>query len=137
VLTGILAGLFVNFFSLGADTFNLVSNSQEINQNRRIILERVGREIRQAGSITITSSTDITFSFDVDYDGADEAVRYYLSGNELHKTIDASGDTVVLENVNSLSFSGNSSRIVVLITILKDGQSSTIETSFLRRQSLS
>lgn len=136
VLTGILAGIFVNFFSLGTDTFNLVEKNQEINQNVRLVLERMGRQIRQAGSLTLTSTTDITFAYDVDDDGADETVRYFLSGDEMHSTIDGSTDTLILEHVSSLSFSGDSRRIVVFLTVTTDGQSLSIETSFLRRQSL-
>jgi prepilin-type N-terminal cleavage/methylation domain-containing protein len=137
VITGILAGIFVNFFALGTDTFNAVEKNQGTNQNGRIVLLRMGKEIKQAASLTITSATDINFSYDVDDDGADEVVRYFLSGDELHKTIDGANDTLMLEDVSSLSFTGNGSRIVIAFTIAAGGQSTTLETSFLRRKSLS
>jgi prepilin-type N-terminal cleavage/methylation domain-containing protein len=136
-ITGILAGVFVNFFSLGAETFSLVANSQEVNQNKRIVLERMGREIRQAGSLTITSTTDIVFSADIDETGIDEAIRYFLSGTDLHRTVDGAGDTIMLNNVDTITFSGNGNRVVIFLEISSGGVTSSIQTSFLRRRSLS
>ncbi len=136
VITGILAGLFVNFFSLGADTFNLVSNSQDTNQNFRIILERMGQEVREAVKMSINSGTDINILADIDEDGVYEDVRYFLSGVDLHKTIDGSGDSVLLENVK-VDFSGDTSRVTVYFYTSSNDVTSQIQTSFLRRPSLS
>ena len=137
LISGILAGLLADFFSLGAGTYRLVSDSHGLIQDRRILLEHMGREIRQAGSMSIKGSTDLTFTFDIDNDGTDETIRYYLSGSQLHKTVDGTGDTVVLDNISSIMFSGSSSLITIKITTGTGDISTTIQTGFLRRQSLS
>jgi prepilin-type N-terminal cleavage/methylation domain-containing protein len=136
VITGILAGLFVNFFSIGANTFNLVSSSQDANQNFRIILERMGREVREAAKMSINSGTDFILVADIDEDGVYEYVRYFISGSDLHKTIDGSDDSVLLENIK-VNFSGDTSRVTVYFYTSSNDVTLQIQTSFLRRPSLS
>jgi len=136
VITGILAGVFVNLFSLGAKTFNLVEKGQETNQNKRIVLERMGREIRSAVKLSINSSTDLVLVADIDEDGKYEEVRYLISGDDLYKTIDNTEKSIVLENAK-IDFTGDSNRVVIYLAVSSDGAASSIRTSFTRRQSLS
>ena len=137
VISTILAGILANFFSLGANTYNLISDSQDLIQDRRIVLQRMSREVRQAGSLTIANSTDINFTYDIDEDGINETVRYFLSGSELHKTIDGTSDMVVLDRITSFAFSGSGSRLTVTVTTQQQDTTTTLQTDFLRRQSLS
>jgi len=137
VLTGILATFFVQFFALGTDIFSLVVDSQDANQNKRVAVERMAREIRHADSLNITGLTDINITVDVDDDGDTELVRYFVSGGDLHKTVDGASATVVLENV-TVSFTGSASRVVVAIDIVHgSGYTSRIRTGLLRRRSMS
>ncbi len=136
VISTILAGILANFFSLGANTYNLISNSQDLIQDRRIVFQRMSREIRQAENLTVANSTDINFTFDIDGDGLNETVRYFLSGSELHKTINGTGNMVVLDSITALSFSGSGSLITLTVTTHKQDATTTMQTGFLRRQSL-
>ena len=136
LITGILSGVFVNLFSLGARTFCLVEKGQEANQNKRIVLERMGREIRNSLKLAISSSTDLVLVADIDDDGKYEEVRYLISGGDLYKTIDNTEKFVVLENAK-IDFTGDSNRVVIYLSVSSDGAASSIRACFTRRQSLS
>ncbi len=135
LLASILAGIFVNFFSLGTDIFYRMYSSQDVKQIKRLIINRMGYEIRQADELTINSATDLSFSSDIDSDGVAEQVRYFMSGNELHKTIDGAGDTVLIQNA-SVTFTGDSDRVVISLAVSFDGAVSRMRTAMLRRRSL-
>jgi prepilin-type N-terminal cleavage/methylation domain-containing protein len=137
VIVGIIAYIFLNFFNLGVDSYKLIDSRSDLTQNGRVVLQRMIREISQASSLTITSSTDISFTWDDTGNGVNDTSRYYLSGTDLRRTINGSNDTVILDNVSSLSFTGNSYRIVIKFTVTSGNQNLTIESSALRRMSLS
>jgi hypothetical protein len=137
VITGIIAYIFLNFFSLGTDSYTLIETRSDVLQDERIVLDRMVREIRQAATITITSATDISFTYDDDSDGINEIYRYYLASGNLRRTIDAAGDTLILDNVSSLTFSGDTNQVTITFTVSREGQSLTIQSRALRRTALS
>jgi len=136
VITGILAYIFLNFFSLGTDSYTLIETRSDVLQDERVVLNRMTREIRQAATITITSATDISFTWDDTSDGINDTYRYYLSGSNLRRTINGASDTLILDNVSSLSFTGDTNRITIMLTVTRGGQSLTIQSRALRRTSL-
>jgi len=137
VITGIIAYIFLNFFSLGTDSYTLIETRNDVLQDERVVLNRMIREIHQATILTITSSTDITFTYDDNSDGVNETYRYYLSSGNLRRTIDAAGDTLILDNVSSLTFSGDTNQVTITFTVSREGQSLTIQSRALRRTALS
>ena len=137
VIVGIIAYIFLNFFNLGVDSYKLIETRGDLTQYERVFLNRIVREIHQAATLTITSSTDITFTYDDNADGINETYRYYLSGSDLHRTINGGSDLIILDNLSSLSFTGDTNRVVITFTISIEGQSLTAESSTLRRMSLS
>jgi prepilin-type N-terminal cleavage/methylation domain-containing protein len=138
VIVGIIAYIFLNFFSLGTGSYTLIETRSDVLQDERIVLDRMVREIRQAAStITITSATDISFPYDDNNDGINETYRYYLSGSNLRRTINGASDTLILDNVTSLTFSGDANRVTITFTVSRDGQSLTIQSRALRRTDLS
>ena len=137
VITGIIAYIFLNFFSLGTDSYTLIETRSDVLQDERIVLDRMVREIRQAATITITSATDISFTYDDDSDGINETYRYCLASGNLRRTIDAAGDTLILDNVSSLTFSGDTNQVTITFTVSREGQSLTIQSRALRRTALS
>jgi prepilin-type N-terminal cleavage/methylation domain-containing protein len=137
VITGIIAYIFLNFFSLGTDSYTLIETRNDVLQDERVVLDRMVREIRQAATITITSATDISFTYDDDSDGINETYHYYLASGNLIRTIDAAGDTLILDNVTSLTFSGDTNQVTITFTVSREGQSLTIQSRALRRTSLS
>lgn len=136
VITGILAYIFLNFFSLGTDSYNLIEKQSDLIQEGRIFLQRIVREIQQAGPLDITSATEITFTYDDNSDGINETYRYFLSGNSLHQTINGTNDTIVLDNIGSLSFKGDKNHLYIMFTLKRTEQSLAVETYILRRTSL-
>jgi hypothetical protein len=78
-----LAGL-VTVQMQGQQAYLIGSHRVEAQQNGRIALELMVRELRSATSVTlIPSATDMTF---VDENG--NAIRYQLSGAVLNRTLD-------------------------------------------------
>ena len=137
VIVGIIAYIFLNFFNLGVDSYKLIETRGDLTQYERVFLNRIVREIHQAATLTITSSTDITFTYDDNADGINETYRYYLASGNLRRTIDAAGDTLILDNVTSLSFTGDANRVIITFTVSIEGLSLTVESSALRRTALS
>jgi prepilin-type N-terminal cleavage/methylation domain-containing protein len=137
VITAILAYIFLNFFSLGTDSYTLIETRSDLIQDERVVLQRMVRELHQAATITLTSPTDISFTYDDNSDGINETYRYYLSGSNLRRTINGASDTLILDNVSSLSFTGDTNRITIMFTVTRGGQSLTVESRALRRTALS
>ena len=100
VIMGIMGAYFTGYLRSESQLFSLVYHNRDVNQNARVILNRMAREIRQADTMTVTSPSDITFTSDIDDNGTDETVRYYLSGTDLHKVVGAA-DQLILDNVSS------------------------------------
>ncbi|SRR6266446_6897772 len=80
------------------------SNKTEVQQNARVALERVARELRQtSGALTAATATSLTF---VDQDTG-VAVTYGLTGTAPHATLDRTTGgvgNVVIGNVQTLAF---------------------------------
>ena len=84
----------------------------------------------------LSEEADLTVVSDIDSNGDLETVRYFISGSDLHKTIDGSSDTVVIEDA-SVTFSGDGDRVIIYVQISSGGVTTEIRTSFTRRLSLS
>ena len=139
VIVAILAVLIAGYLNTQSQLFYFAATDQDVNQNVRVVLERMGNEIRQAATMTVTSTTDFTFTADIDADGINETVRYYLSGTDLHKTVDAA-DQLVLDNVSALNCLlryTNKVFTVQTLTVSTGGVSRSYSTSFLMRRTLS
>ena len=97
-LTGlVLAGVFA-IQQEGTNSYLMGAGRVETQQNARVALEQMVRELRSAESITaIGSATDVTF---VDVTGT--TVRYQLSGTTLNRTAAGVGG-VLIGGVQSLS----------------------------------
>jgi prepilin-type N-terminal cleavage/methylation domain-containing protein len=82
ILGMMMAGL-VTVQMQGQQAYLIGSHRVEAQQNGRIALELMGRELRSAASVTlIPSATDLTF---VDKDG--NTIRYWLSGALINRTV--------------------------------------------------
>lgn len=69
-------------------------------------VERLAGELRQAISVTTAQATNMSFSYDADDDGDDDAVQYAWSGaagDALYRVADATAPLV--DSVSSLAFS--------------------------------
>ena len=89
-LLSVLAGVVSQVFLLGLKVWSTDWNRTEIRQKAALGLERMTRELGQAGSITTARANRIRFSADVDNDGSDETVtfRFYPARDEIRRTVD-------------------------------------------------
>ena len=137
VIIGILATMFTGYFSSQALLFSTTVSDQDLNQNARVILERMASEVRQADTMTLTSSSDFSVTADVDGDGVIETVRYYLSGSDLHRVEGA--DQSILQNVSTFQCAleaGNTILTIQNLTFSSGGVSRSFATSILMRREL-
>ena len=98
-LTGlVLAGVFA-IQQEGTNSYLMGAGRVETQQNARVALELMVRELRSAEAVTaLGSATDITFR-----DVAGATVRYQLTGNTLNRTAAGVGG-VLIGGVQSLTF---------------------------------
>jgi len=89
----IMAGIFV--FQVGGQRAYLFGSGRvETQQNARVALDLITRELRSATSITtLASATSITFVWK-DEANASHTIQYALSGTTLNRTFD--GETTAL-----------------------------------------
>ncbi len=83
VLTLLLAGLLVTFQE-GQNVYSFGAGRSEVQQNARVALDRMLRELRTAAQITTATSNDIQFTF-VDDSGASVTVEYSLGGTNIQR----------------------------------------------------
>ena len=83
VLTLLLAGLLVTFQE-GLNVYSFGAGRSEVQQNARVALDRMLRELRTAAQITTATSNDIQFTF-VDDSGASVTVEYSLGGTNIQR----------------------------------------------------
>ena len=83
VLTLLLAGLLVTFQE-GQNVYSFGAGRSEVQQNARVALDRMLRELRTAAQITTATSNDIQFTF-VDDSGASVTVEYLLNGTNIQR----------------------------------------------------
>lgn len=87
------------------------SNKTEVQQNARVALERMGREIRQtSAALTVATATSLQFA-----DQNTGATTYWLNGNALTRTSGGT-DAVVIGAVQALTFAYRDVNNTVLAT---------------------
>ncbi len=146
LIMSIMAGIFINFFSVGADTFSLIDAQQELNQSGRIILERMGRKLREATydpanyPVTVEAgNTKVTFYHDMDGDGTPDKTEYYKNGSNLCRDINDGGEEVLLDNISGVAFTKQTTNgvlVKITLTLISQGLTKPLQTAVLLRQSL-
>lgn len=98
----VMAGVFV-IQRGGQQAYLLGSGRVETQQNARVALDLMTRELRSAGSITtIGSTTDITF---VDENGS--TIEYAIAGSTLNRTVNGT-TTPLIGGVSTLAITAYS-----------------------------
>jgi prepilin-type N-terminal cleavage/methylation domain-containing protein len=92
---GLVLGAVVSVQESGLRSYVTGSNRMETQQNARIALDRIEREIREASAITTAGSTSITFTAQ---DGV-TVVTYALAGGALERN-----GVALVGGVESLTF---------------------------------
>ncbi len=139
MVMAIMSGMFINFFGTSARTFTMIDNRQELTQTARIMLERMGRELRTAGAISSASGTDLEFDCDIDDDGTDDTLIYSLVSSNLRRKIQgAGGPQTILDNVNNVQYTlvGTNVVRIELTLAADDGQTQKLRTAFMARRML-
>ena len=87
-----------NLFSGGMKFWKTGTTQINAQQNTRLAMDRMARDIRHAGygvttgdKITFTSASEIKFRADLNSDGTAEEIHYYLNAGVIYKSIDGSG----------------------------------------------
>jgi prepilin-type N-terminal cleavage/methylation domain-containing protein len=97
----VMAGVFV-LQRGGQQAYLFGSNRVETQQNARVALELMTRELRSATSVTaLASATDITFVWNDEANTA-HTIRYALSGTMLNRTYDGT-QTALIGGVQALT----------------------------------
>jgi prepilin-type N-terminal cleavage/methylation domain-containing protein len=86
VLGLIMAGILLLQVG-GQQAYLFGSNRVETQQNARVALDLITRELRSSTSITSLVATDITFVWNDELDAA-HTIRYALAGTTLNRTFD-------------------------------------------------
>ncbi|MCP4716187.1 MAG: ComGF family competence protein [Deltaproteobacteria bacterium] len=139
MVMAIMSGMFINFFGTSARTFTMIDSRQELTQTARIMLDRMGRELRKASTITSASGTDLEFDCDIDDDGTDDTLIYSLTSNNLRRRIQGSGGPqTILDNVSNVQYTlvGTNVVRIELTLAADDGQTQTLRTAFLARRTM-
>lgn len=101
LIVGVITGV-IGFVLLGTvDAWTLKFNRNDLLWDGRLAMNRMLREIREVKdltSITTASSSEFRFTNTGDAD-----ITYSLSGTDLNRTADGTGNTLA-EDVSSLSF---------------------------------
>lgn len=79
----LMSGLFLTLRE-GQTAYQYGSTRVEVQQNARVALARIMRELRAARSFTTTSATDVKFKF-LDDTGTNIEVEYLLGGTNLQR----------------------------------------------------
>jgi prepilin-type N-terminal cleavage/methylation domain-containing protein len=99
-IIGMVMGAIFTLQQQGQQAYLLGSNRIEAQQNARVALDLITRDLRTALSVTsIPSGQDITF---VDENG--NSIRYSLSGTTLNRTDPVNGAIPLMGGVQSLTF---------------------------------
>jgi Tfp pilus assembly protein PilV len=96
---GLVGAAVVMLHASAVQTYVIGSNKTEVQQNARVVLERMGREIRQSsGALTAATATSLTF-----VDQTTDVTTYALTGATLTRTANGVTQTVI-GNIKSLTF---------------------------------
>lgn len=75
----------------GQQAYLFGSNRVEVQQNARVALERMARDLRAATSITTAEAANLVFA-SKDSSGNDVPMQYQLTGTDLNRTCTCPGD---------------------------------------------
>jgi len=82
----LLLGSLYTVYAIGQNSFKAGTRKIDLNQNAKIGLERIGRELRETNQIaTVLPADQITFQ-DANFDQI-RYINYYLSGNDLNRRL--------------------------------------------------
>jgi len=102
----VLAGVFVAL-QQGENAFMFGTGKVEVQQNARVAVDRMARDLRLGSTITAANATSITFSYIEDNAGAPQTftVTYSLAGTNLQRnqTAPVAANETLIGGVNTLA----------------------------------
>ena len=136
VLISILSVGISYIFLEGFRIYSTSRNYISLRGDVRAALRRIVLEARQADSGSLASSSDITLVTDIDNDGVNESVRFYLDGTDLKRQEDGfpAGGDILCGNVQSVSFTPtNINAFTTNLSAAKQGEAITLQTNVRAR----
>lgn len=107
MLISVMLGAIWMIYGTGTKVFYSQASRYDIKEQINSAFTTMARELRQALSITAATATSVTFTADLDSDGANETIQYAWAGTAgapLNRVEGASTKTLV-RSINSLAFS--------------------------------
>lgn len=98
-MLAVILGAVLTLQQQGQATFMAQSAKVDAQQNARVAMDLMTRELRSANSITAIAATDITF---VDQSGA-TTIRYFLNSGNLDR-VENGVNTTLIGGVQALTF---------------------------------
>lgn len=128
----VIIGIVFSFQQSGINAWKQGDVQTDLQQNVRVALDRIVRELRQAQQITQNGAQEIRF-LNLD----DQTIRYFLDGGEMKRTVMETGiTTVVAGSLSGLSFTYDTDLRLVKIEVTsetREAQSYTLEVKVYLR----
>lgn len=123
IILAIMAVGLTNILMEGFRVWWVNKDLIDLRGDARTALNRISLEFRQAYTGTLTSSTDVSFTADIDSDGDLDTVRYYLDTGSLLRQVNGSPSpgNNICGNITGLTFSFSSPVLTTDITLSLQG----------------
>ena len=128
----LILGIALSLFYVQRKSFSIQEQLTEMQQNMRVGMDIMSREIRMAGylatgttAFSLTDTGTVTFNCDIDGDDVAEQIRYGLdrAGLQIERRVNAGVQQPITENIVGLSFvygtdatTGNTNTVTIAIT---------------------
>jgi type II secretory pathway pseudopilin PulG len=102
VITSLLAALMVTWFSAGVGSENSHRSYDEALSDLRQVSDRLSKEVRAAGYLTVADPESLAFWLDADRDGVaevGETITWTIEGSTILRTTDADASAVLATNL--------------------------------------
>lgn len=123
VILGIVSAITIKFLTDSLRIYTMTVRQKTLFDEGKLALERMCRDIRDARSITGTTATSITFTRNdaTAQDGANENIRFDLSGTTLRKVKNAGGGPenpiAMADNVSAFAVTNATNEIHLQLTL--------------------
>jgi Tfp pilus assembly protein PilV len=107
MLISAMLGAIWAIYSVGSEVFYGQLSRYGIKDETSLAFITMTKELHQASSITAATATSVTFTADLDNNGANETIQYIWSGAvsaPLNKVVNASVTTTLIRSVRGITF---------------------------------
>jgi len=117
MLISAMLGAVWAIYSTGSKVFYGQLSRYDIKDETSLAFVTMTKELHQASSVTAATATSVTFTADIDSDGANETIQYTWSnvvGAPLNRVADDSVTRILIRSVQSIAFTYYNTNNVLL-----------------------